>query len=831
MFGNLADLTDAGRGEVGVPARRAVAADGLDRPGRRHLVAGARRRRPPDRAADPTGVRTRTTYDPAGRLTAVDDGLVVTGTRARRTGPARRRAPRADGTTRARSAYDRCGRRGRRDRAGRRGHPLHLQPGRSAARASRRRPGARSATCTTPAGGWPRRVDGDGQRWELRHDPDGLLVERISPTGLVETLDRDAAGRVTRHHVPGRGTTAYAYDPAGRVVAVADRAGRREFTRDAAGRVVAATDALGHTTRYTYDQRGNLVAVTDPLGGRTRYAHDELRPGHRRHRPARADHPLRLRRRRPRAGTARPDRRPAPRGPTTRPAGRARHRHRRRRSVDDRRRARRARPAGPHHRDPAPHPPIELRWDAAGRLVERRAGDTAVGWSYDADGLRTGLTHPDGTATSYRRDGAGRRRRPGAPPARPARPAARPGRPAARPDRPGRARPAGATPTAWLTGHVWRGQRARPATRLTRDEHGRVVAPPTPTAGPGCSATTAPASSSAPPTRPASDAYTYDAAGRLAAETGPDGERDHTYDAAGQLTSSTGPDGPRHYRYDEAGRRVAEAGRGRPAQLPVGRVRPAHRRRHHHRRDHPSTPFRVDALGELAQVGDVAAGLGQRRRPPRRSSRSASRPWSGHGHPWAARERRCSTRLAAAPSGGGDRPVGPTRPGRGVGLGYRGELVVDGLVWLRERAYDPATRAFLSPDPLPAVPGTAYAANPYHYAGNDPVNQRRPARPAPGHRRRARRGARQRRRRCSPTIGHGAPRRRRPRPGRRRGRRPGQRRLVHRRGRLHDGRPVRRRRDPVRRLGGHRRQGRDQGHRGGGEADRQGRDRGRQGGS
>ena len=27
-----------------------------------------------------------------------------------------------------------------------------------------------------------------------------------------------------------------------------------------------------------------------------------------------------------------------------------------------------------------------------------------------------------------------------------------------------------------------------------------------------------------------------------------------------------------------------------------------------------------------------------------------------------------------------------------------------------------------SPDPLPAVPRTAYAANPYHYAGNDPVN-------------------------------------------------------------------------------------------------------------
>lgn len=58
----------------------------------------------------------------------------------------------------------------------------------------------------------------------------------------------------------------------------------------------------------------------------------------------------------------------------------------------------------------------------------------------------------------------------------------------------------------------------------------------------------------------------------------------------------------------------------------------------------------------------------------------------------------------------------------GSGLGYRGEFAVDGLVWLRARAYDPGTRAFLAPDPLPAVPGTAYAANPYHYAGNDPVN-------------------------------------------------------------------------------------------------------------
>ncbi len=44
-----------------------------------------------------------------------------------------------------------------------------------------------------------------------------------------------------------------------------------------------------------------------------------------------------------------------------------------------------------------------------------------------------------------------------------------------------------------------------------------------------------------------------------------------------------------------------------------------------------------------------------------------------------------------------------------------------GLVWLGHRPYDPSTRAFLAPDPLPGIAGQAVAANPYHYAANDPL--------------------------------------------------------------------------------------------------------------
>ena len=71
--------------------------------------------------------------------------------------------------------------------------------------------------------------------------------------------------------------------------------------------------------------------------------------------------------------------------------------------------------------------------------------------------------------------------------------------------------------------------------------------------------------------------------------------------------------------------------------------------------------------------------------------------------------------------GGGTDPWGAAGSA-GIGLGWRGELRVDGLTWLRNRAYDPTTRACLSPDPLAPVAGTPVAANPYHYANNDPVN-------------------------------------------------------------------------------------------------------------
>ncbi|WP_193750616.1 RHS repeat-associated core domain-containing protein [Curtobacterium citreum] len=61
-------------------------------------------------------------------------------------------------------------------------------------------------------------------------------------------------------------------------------------------------------------------------------------------------------------------------------------------------------------------------------------------------------------------------------------------------------------------------------------------------------------------------------------------------------------------------------------------------------------------------------------------------------------------------------------PERALAFGADGTPVVAGLEWMGARAYDPATRGFLSTDPVTAPAGAAWGANPYSFAGNDPLH-------------------------------------------------------------------------------------------------------------
>ena len=656
-------------------------------------------------ALDPTGIRTGYTHDKAGRLTGTDDGLVVDAFGYDELSrPTEHR--RADGRT-LNAGYDRCGRR------------ISVTDAAGGIIRYDYTPAGRLARTVSPAGREERfaydacgrlitRTDGNGQQWRLRYDPDGLLIEKITPTGLVETITRDAAGRVTRHRIPGRGSTSYRYDPAGRITAITDRAGHRQFTHDAAGRVSTATDALGHTTRYTWDDRGNLVATTDPLGARTERGYDELgrltgetdplgrSTGYRYDAAGRlTEHldPTGVRRRwtydrsgRAAALSAGPD------GPTIR-----------------------------IERDPLGRPvrisetgaaPVELAWDPNGRLTERRAGGRAIAWSYDPDGLRASLTYPDGTPVRYRRDPCGRLTTLEHPLL---------GAIALARDDDGRllgmsgagARSRWSYTDGWLTGHRRDdGERTR-TTRLTRDDDGRVLVADTDgqrqlfgydAAGQLTHAATA----------HAEHTYGYDAAGRLSR----DGRHSYTYDAAGQLRTRTGLDGEHRFEHDAAGRRTGDIGPGRHRSYgwdPLGRLTTITTSTETGTR---SSTLTVDALGELTQV-DSTPLTWDTAHPLTPLAALGDEQVIGDGHPWA------TTSAPLHPDW--RHTVGDTadpwgEAGEDLALGYRGELAVDGLLWLRNRAYDPTTRNFLQTDPLAAIPATPYAANPYHYAGNDPVN-------------------------------------------------------------------------------------------------------------
>lgn len=63
----------------------------------------------------------------------------------------------------------------------------------------------------------------------------------------------------------------------------------------------------------------------------------------------------------------------------------------------------------------------------------------------------------------------------------------------------------------------------------------------------------------------------------------------------------------------------------------------------------------------------------------------------------------------------------------GIGITPNGGLQLGtGLDWLAARSCDPDSRSFLSTDPLPPITGASWSANPYSFAGNDPVNNSDP---------------------------------------------------------------------------------------------------------
>ncbi|TMK39211.1 MAG: RHS repeat protein, partial [Actinobacteria bacterium] len=215
--------------------------------------------------------------------------------------------------------------------------------------------------------------------------------------------------------------------------------------------------------------------------------------------------------------------------------------------------------------------------------------------------------------------------------------------------------------------------------------------------------------------------WRYDPGGRLVAEATGSSEVTYEHDARGRLLRRVGPGGDTTaYAYNAAGERVAEESSSGAVSYTwdaAGRLAGI-------ARGSEATGISFDNLGLPASVGGVGV------------SWDLSGAW-----PVVSRigelsyEREGDSLFAVGPDGsraavaldwaGSAEPVADPwglSAGSGVRLGYRGELCIGHLVWLGARPYDPATRSFLAPDPLPNPPGAPCAANPYHYAWNDPVS-------------------------------------------------------------------------------------------------------------
>ncbi len=591
-----------------------------------------------------------------------------------------------------------------------------------------------------------RTIDPAGAEARYEYDADSRVLAVAGPAGETARFEYDPMGRVVRREVAGEGVTRSTYDALGRVVFTQDaRHGQRRFGYDAAGQLTTATNGLGGTTHFDYDARGRLVATTDPLGGVTRRTYNEL------DRVTSITDPL---------------------GRTTRATYDADGRQLTQTDPDghvtewryDERgaflgtnvdgvaiahvtRDARSRVLTVHDSsrggDAVTH---TLRFDRGGRLVERARGARSMRWEYDADGLRRAMIDADGARIEYEHDAAGRLtsvRHPSL------------GELRYEYDAFGRV----ASLRTADAEQVWEYEHGLPVrhtlvdasgaltTVISRDPEGRVRRVQTGDAqveygyDAACQLVSARETSGAGGAGSAETQWRYDAAGRLVEERVGAALREFAYDAAGQLLAITTAGGSRcSFDYDGAGRRVAMRSGDKTTEYewdargwlaavtrsaaggsPESRVR-----------------VWVDALGELASVSgspvwwDSASGL------PSPVAVGDAKTFGGAGF----------TGLAGHAGGAGDtdnsggewiaagwRPARSSAaddPWRADGSSSRltgdvavtasGGVVIAGLEWMGARVYDPAARGFLTVDPLSPIAGTAWSANPYSFAGNDPVH-------------------------------------------------------------------------------------------------------------
>jgi RHS repeat-associated protein len=109
------------------------------------------------------------------------------------------------------------------------------------------------------------------------YDGNGNRTSSTDANGRLTSFAYDSLNRLEEVIQPGSVTTGYTHDMADNLVSVTDAEGHRTTYRyDDAGKLLETVSPDTGTTRYSYDEAGNLISRTDATGLTATYAYDSL---------------------------------------------------------------------------------------------------------------------------------------------------------------------------------------------------------------------------------------------------------------------------------------------------------------------------------------------------------------------------------------------------------------------------------------------------------------------------------------------------------------------------------------------------------------------------
>jgi len=105
------------------------------------------------------------------------------------------------------------------------------------------------------------------------YNAENLVSSLTNARGQKRTYTYDAAGRISEF-TDAEGTTSYTYDKNGNVLTVKDAQGTIIREYDALNRIIKCSNIAGNMLQYTYDSVGNQTSIIYPDGKTVKYTYD-----------------------------------------------------------------------------------------------------------------------------------------------------------------------------------------------------------------------------------------------------------------------------------------------------------------------------------------------------------------------------------------------------------------------------------------------------------------------------------------------------------------------------------------------------------------------------